>query len=60
MPYASSSDLTAVMLETSTSSNGVITTVQNKKCFVSGTITVSNIATTASNFTINPNFLTVS
>ena len=58
--YASSSDLTAVMLETSTSSNGVITTVQNKKCFVSGTITVSNIATTASNFTINPNFLTVS
>ena len=58
--YNVSANLTAVMIETSTSSNGVITTVQNKKCHVFGTITVTSIATTSSNFSINPNFLTVS
>ena len=58
--YNVSANLTAVMIETSTSSGGVITTVQNKKCHVFGTITVTNIATTSSNFSLNPNFLTVS
>mgnify|MGYP003626349735 CR=1 FL=1 len=58
--YSYHTNLTAVMVETSTSSGGVITTVQNKKCLITGTITITNVPTTASNFTINPNFLTVS
>ena len=58
--YLYFTNLTAVMVETSTSSGGVITTVQNKKCLVSGTITITDVPATASDFTINPNFLTVS
>ena len=58
--YVYITNLTAAMVEASTSSNGVITTVRNKKCLISGTITITNVPTTASDFTINPNFLTVS
>ena len=58
--YVYSTNLTAVMVETSTSSGGTITTVQNKKCLITGTITVTDLPVTASNFAINPNFLTVS
>ena len=58
--YLYFTNLTAVMVETSTSSGGNITTVQNKKCLVSGTITITDVPATASDLTINPNFLTVS
>lgn len=55
------SNLSVVMLETvDTNSSSEITTVQNKKALVSGSISMDTMAATATNITITPNFLTVS
>jgi hypothetical protein len=55
------SNLSVVMLETvGANSASEITTVQNKKALVSGTISMDTMAATATNITITPNFLTVS
>ena len=55
------SNLSVVMLETAgTNSSSEITTVNNKKALLTGTITLNQAASSAVNITITPNFLTVS
>ena len=57
---ALSAQLNVVMLETPAStSGGVITTVNNKKALVTGTIQLSSFPASSSSISINPNFLTV-
>lgn len=55
------SNLNVVMLETvSASSSAEVTTVDNKKAHLTGTVSLFSSGTAAANFVITPNFLTVS
>lgn len=59
--WSINSDLSVVMLETFGSTSATeVTTVNNKKAHLTGTVSLFSSGTAAANFVITPNFLTVS